>query len=656
MGWLDRIGGAAHRFVRALSGMAPDPRPASEVLRERLRLLRLVPRAGAGLTAALVAAHTVTALTPAALAVATGWLVTELVAVVGTGAAGGLPGPLAAFAAVLVAEQFGESARDTTDLLASQQIDRSVRRRLRDLVTAPRGIAHLEEPGYADDALRASDLGENGWRVRSPGTAATGQTKLVFRVACAIVSAGLLARYFPALAAGLLAAALLNRAIIRQQWTGAAGVWDALVPHERQATYWSNLAASAPAAKELRVFGLGEWVLGRRMAVEEGRLAASLANSAALQRRQGWVLALSFGAGGAALLVPGLAAARGAITVGELATCLGAAWGIFRISGMGLEAFDIEYGLGAVQAVDRLERRHAAEAPPPPDDPARATQRAPQPASQPTPARPPRIRFEGVGFRYPGAAAPTLAGLDLDIRPGEVLAVVGVNGAGKTTMMKLLGGLYPPTAGRITVDGVDLADLDATAWRRRLTVVFQDFVRYPLSARENIALGAPHRRDGVAATIAAVAADADATALLAGLPDGLDTVLARGRTGGVDLSGGQWQRIALARALYAARSGRHVVVLDEPTAHLDVHAEAEFFERVVRAVDGATVLLISHRLATIRNADRIVLLGGGRIVAAGTHDELLAAGGEYARLFRLQAARFQPAGPADDGGTEGSAE
>jgi len=255
-------------------------------------------------------------------------------------------------------------------------------------------------------------------------------------------------------------------------------------------------------------------------------------------------------------------------------------------------------------------------------------------------AEAPTIRFEDVGFWYPGQRErPVLTGLTLTLRPGETLAVVGPNGAGKTTLVKLLAGLYQPTSGRITVDGTDLADVDIDRWRRGITALFQDFVHYPATAADNVALSAPEALDDEDG-VRAAARRAGATELFDGLPGGLDTSLWR-EGGGLDLSGGQWQRLAIARALFAVAHGRRVLVLDEPTAHLDVRTEAAFYERVVSAVGGTvSTVLISHRLATVRPADRIVLLRGGRIEEAGTHDELMALGGGYHRLFTLQAARF----------------
>jgi ABC-type multidrug transport system fused ATPase/permease subunit len=222
-----------------------------------------------------------------------------------------------------------------------------------------------------------------------------------------------------------------------------------------------------------------------------------------------------------------------------------------------------------------------------------------------------------------------LDGLDLEVRPGESLAVVGVNGAGKSTLIKLLAGLYDPTEGRITGAG-----------RTRLSVVFQDFVRYHLSAADNVALGdarvAPDR-----AIVRSAARDAGFDEVVAGLPAGWETPLARTRAGGVDLSGGQWQQVALARALYALRTGADVLVLDEPTAHLDVRTEREVFDKLAAHRGAASVILISHRLSTVRRADRIVLIDGGRIAESGTHDELIALGGAYAAMFTIQAQRFR---------------
>jgi ABC-type multidrug transport system fused ATPase/permease subunit len=223
-----------------------------------------------------------------------------------------------------------------------------------------------------------------------------------------------------------------------------------------------------------------------------------------------------------------------------------------------------------------------------------------------------------------------LDGFDISIPAGSSLAIVGPNGAGKTTLAKLLCRLYDPQSGSIEVDGVDLRELDLEAWRSRVTAVFQDFIRFELPLRDNVApRGAPD------AVIRAALEEAGA----AGLAD-LDTILARGYENGTDLSGGQWQRVALARALCAIKLGAGLVLLDEPTAQLDVRGEAEIFDRILAATRHSTTILISHRFSTVRHADRICVLEHGRVVELGSHAELMALRGRYHTMFELQAQRF----------------
>jgi ABC-type multidrug transport system fused ATPase/permease subunit len=258
------------------------------------------------------------------------------------------------------------------------------------------------------------------------------------------------------------------------------------------------------------------------------------------------------------------------------------------------------------------------------------------------PAR--EVRFRGVTFAYPGGSSPVLDGFDLTIPAGSSLAIVGQNGAGKTTLAKLLCRLYDPQSGAIEIDGVDLRDLSIDAWRARLAAVFQDFIRFEWPLRDNIS---PRLRS-VQGPSGSSDDDAIAKALeAAGASNlaSLDTVLARGYDGGTDLSGGQWQRVALARALYAVERGAGVVLLDEPTAQLDVRGEAEIFDRILSATRRCTTILISHRFSTVRHANRICVLERGRVVELGTHDELMAKGGRYKTMFDLQAQRF---GAAED--------
>jgi ABC-type multidrug transport system fused ATPase/permease subunit len=247
------------------------------------------------------------------------------------------------------------------------------------------------------------------------------------------------------------------------------------------------------------------------------------------------------------------------------------------------------------------------------------------------PAR--EIRFDDVSFGYPKGNRTVLEHFDLTIPAGRSLAIVGQNGAGKTTLAKLLCRLYDPDRGQISVDGVDLREVDVESWRSRIAAVFQDFVRYELTLRDNVA---PRGASDDEVTAALEVARA------AGLAS-LDTILSRAYEGGTELSGGQWQRVALARALCAVRLGAGIVVLDEPTAQLDVRGEAEIFERLLDATRGSTTILISHRFSTVRRADAICVVEHGRVVEQGSHDELMALGGRYRTMFELQASRFQEA-------------
>ena len=260
------------------------------------------------------------------------------------------------------------------------------------------------------------------------------------------------------------------------------------------------------------------------------------------------------------------------------------------------------------------------------------------------------VRFEQVRFRYPLSAAQVFDGLDLVLRAGRSTALVGINGAGKTTLVKLLARLHDPDSGRILVDGVDLSLIRPAEWQRQVAVVFQDFAHYPLSLAENIGFGAPAFLSD-AAGIADAARRAGALSL-SGVS--WDTVLSRSYDGGVELSGGQWQRVALARALFAVRHGATILVLDEPTAWLDARGEADFFDRFLEITEGTTTLIISHRFSTVRRADHICVLDEGRVLEQGDHDSLIAAGGRYAELFGLQAARFGSSGSSVSSGSSGS--
>jgi ABC-type multidrug transport system fused ATPase/permease subunit len=386
---------------------------------------------------------------------------------------------------------------------------------------------------------------------------------------------------------------------------------------ERHADYAYRLAVQPPAAKEVRLFGLAEWTVERFSSRRRQLLDLQWRATRLRQRPVVWSLLVVLSANLLVFWSIARDASEGRLALGMAVTFASAAVGTSMIAFGGL-SWAVDGAAAPVTAVLRLR-----EAMGPEGALAKGTLEA-----KGMPAR--EIRFRGVNFSYPGGA-PVLDGFDLTIPAGSSLAIVGQNGAGKTTLAKLLCRLYDPQSGAIEVDGVDLRILDIDAWRERVTAVFQDFIRFELPLRDNVApAGAP---DSV---IEAALAEAGASHLA-----GLDTILARGYENGTDLSGGQWQRVALARALCAVKMGAGLILLDEPTAQLDVRGEAEIFERILKATRRATTILISHRFSTVRHADRICVLEHGRVIELGTHEELMALRGRYCTMFELQASRFE---------------
>jgi ABC-type multidrug transport system fused ATPase/permease subunit len=389
---------------------------------------------------------------------------------------------------------------------------------------------------------------------------------------------------------------------------------------QRHADYAYRLAVDPPAAKELRLFGLADWVMDRFVA-RRTRLHELQYHATRLREKPLlWSVLLVGAASVAVFWSLASAAAGGRLDLGQLVVYAQVAVGMSAIAFGGL-SWALDGAAAPVAAVLRLEPAMAAKG-------ALAPATTVPRVADGMPAR--EVHFRDVTFAYPGAERPVLEHFDLTIPARSSLAIVGVNGAGKTTLAKLLCRLYDPQGGAIEVDGVDLRDLDVDGWRARLTAVFQDFIRFDRPLRDNVApAGAPD--DVVRAALAEAGAASLAT---------LDTPLARGYEGGTDLSGGQWQRVALARALCAVRMGAGLVLLDEPTAQLDVRGEAEIFERILAATRQTTTILISHRFSTVRHADRIAVLEHGRVIELGSHDELIALGGRYRTMFDLQAQRF----------------
>jgi ATP-binding cassette, subfamily B, bacterial len=493
-------------------------------------------------------------------------------------------------------------------------------RRLARAVCEPAGIEHLEDPAVLDQLASASGELATSRPADAPFTLASALSdRLTGVFACAVLASF---RWWVGLF--FLVGWVLIRPPLLKLLTQRATLARRAMGDLRQ-SWWYLGASYRPAfAKELRMFGLGEWFLGRHRAMWLAGMAAPWRHMWLLRRRVlgfAVVVAAMYAVGAGALAY---AAYHGEIGVGTLAVMLPMLPTTMQAGGVAAADVTLEQMLAAVPDLDAvLTGLTPASALPSGGGTAKAH----------------AIRFEGVGYTYPSGDTPVLDGLDLELRAGESLAIVGVNGAGKTTLVTLLARLRDPTWGRITVDGTDLRDLDPRDWQRGVAVVYQDFTKYPLTARENVGLrdlGGDIDPD----TLDEAAARVGAQDVIKGLPGGWDTICAPGYTGGTDLSGGQWQRIALARALYAVARGARVLVLDEPTAQLDIRAESAFYGRFLEITQGLTTVVISHRFGTVRRADRIAVLDGGRITELGSHDELITARGSYAELFNLQAARF----------------
>ena len=487
--------------------------------------------------------------------------------------------------------------------------------RLTTACVRPQGMGHLEDPSLMGDltVARDFDLGMTGPPLSySMDFIAGGLVGIVGGLAAAVVLFGF-SWWAPIV---LVGAWLATHWLLRE-----SGIWrdrntDEVRSAQRDADYAYRLAVDPPASKELRLFGLVRWNIDRFVARRTRLHALQYEATRLRQRPLTWSVLIVTAANVAVLWSIAAAAAAGRIDLGEIVIYAQCAVATSMIAFGGLN-WALDGASAPVAAVRRLLPAMASA----------GRLASGERSAARLPAR--QIRFRDVTFAYPGGT-PVLDGFDLTIPAGTSLAIVGQNGAGKTTLAKLLCRLYDPQNGAIEIDGIDVRDLDLTEWRTRLAAVFQDFTRFELSLRDNVApSGAP---DDVVLS----ALDAAGASKLARL----DTVLARGYDDGIDLSGGQWQRVALARALCAVKEGAGVVLLDEPTAQLDVRGEAEIFERILAATRHCTTILISHRFSTVRHVDRICVLERGKVVEFGTHAELMALNGRYRTMFDLQAQRF----------------
>jgi ATP-binding cassette, subfamily B, bacterial len=578
--------------------------------RREWKFFAVLPKADPALAAAWWAALLLRGILPAVFAIAMG----VLVGAVQHGQS--LARPLAFAGATFVLLQVLSPVHQAISSNLGDRTAAWLYDRLTEACVRPPGMGHLEDPKLTTDltVARDFDLGMTGPPLSiAMDFIASGMVEMVGGLACAVILAGY-AWWAPIV---LVGAWLATHWLLRESAIWRDRNTEEVRGAQRDADYAYRLAVDPPASKELRLFGLVGWTIDRFIA-NRTRLHELQYRATRLRERPVmWSVLLVVSANVLVFWLLASAAANGRISLGEAVIYAQSGIGVSMIAFGGF-SWVLDGADAPVAAVLRLE---------PAMRPAGALRSG---ARLVTKAPAHEIRLRDVTFAYPGGAS-VLEHFDLAIPAGSSLAIVGQNGAGKTTIAKLLCRLYDPQSGAIEIDGADIRDFDLVSWRSRVAAVFQDFIRFELPLRDNVApAGAPD--DVVRAALESAGA--------ANLAE-LGTVLARGYSGGTDLSGGQWQRIALARALSAVKLGAGVVLLDEPTAQLDVRGEAEIFDRLLRSTRHCTTILISHRFSTVRHADRICVLEHGRVVELGTHDELMTLGRRYRTMFDLQAQRFQ---------------
>lgn len=601
-------------------------------VRDRFVLIGLLRSAGAGRAVTLVVLLALQALAPAATALLLGQAIGEIRA--DDAAARGVAVPVA----TLVLLGFVLFAAHLLDVIVvpltasvTARIDGAQRQRVMRLVARSANLLAVES-AESQKLIREVAADPTKGFEATPAAGAIAAARSVAGVVGAIGAIVVLVQYSWWLVPLVFIPILVNHALQVRFASGIGERWRAASGMELPVDVWRRATDSAAEAKDIRVFGLSRWIdrkMARDLVTANEPLWSYNMKIVAGQWIQVGLVVLALAP---TYVLVALGASDGTIAIGAAASIIMAGWSIFAVFASPWDRVEMSNSIALVSSTRSLSERLAPAA----HASGVLTPRAPALSDTDVPV----IEFRDVHFRYPGADRDVLRGVNLTIRAGELTGLVGLNGAGKSTLMKLLGGLYTPTSGSILVNGVDLHDLDAAWWREMLSIQFQDFTRYQLSARENVALSRGNRvPDDSALETAAEQSGLDR--LITSLPHEWDTYLTRDRQDGVDLSGGQWQQVVLARSLYAAECGAKVLVLDEPTAHLDVRTEFDTFERISAYSDSLSIVLISHRLSTVRNAGQIALLADGVIAELGTHEELMARGGAYADMFAVQAARFR---------------
>ena len=562
---------------------------------------------------------------PVGITVAIGELVDGLTAAIGHGVRTPAARECYRWVALIVVLFFlthlAESARTALGRALGRRVTGRLGERVMMAASEPTTIAHLEDPVYLSRLGRARG---DGTIDMPPGEAVFGFSTKASMWVTSIGSAALLARVTWGL--GLIVFAIFVVIHSRLVRNYRIAVIETVNQTEklRRTSYLRDLPTTPGAAREVRVFGLAAFFRDAYQSAWRPNMVQ------VWQRRREHRLFVVV-----VVVVTGLTVASVFYYLGGLAATGGTTVGDLAIGGLAVRALlqvlradddDLRIGFGAKAAAESFAFPVVAS----PD----RTDHVSWPAPVAT------ISCEDLHFRYGGAADEVLHGLNLAIPAGQSLAIVGLNGAGKTTLARLIAGLDAPSGGRVRIGGTAIEDANRRSWQRQVVAVFQDFGRYELTVRDNVAYGCLAQADDEEG-LRAVAGQAGLLTFIEGLPGGWDTVLSSGFAGGVDASGGEWQRIAIARALFGLRHGARLLIMDEPAASLDARAEAQLYDTFHELTAGATTVAISHRFGTVRKAERVVVLDHGQIIEDGAHEDLITADGRYAELFRLQAKRFE---------------
>jgi ATP-binding cassette, subfamily B, bacterial len=603
------------------------PRSAVEGVRNTWRstdrVLRLVWSTSRPLTAALAVVTLLQSVVPAAQVWLAGRLIDEVVGAIAQGGGNDHLRPVVLIAAAQLALFLASSLLQTLANISQQLLQERLAIHVQLLIMEHANsldLADFENATYYDQLQQAQRESANRPVAMVAGVFALVRTAITFGTMIALllnlspwVAAAALLSPIPAFVSGS-----------RYGWWGFQQM-RRQSPIRRLMTYLTTLLTTDEFNKEVKLYTLGDHFIDRYRTIADGYYEDT---RRLLVRRYlagfGWGALTTIASSGTFLYVA-ILAVRGTISLGSLTVYTQAAQqvqGAFQGLLGGLQGL-YEHGLYLSTLYDLLDRQPAIHAPAHPAPIRRPFQRG--------------IEFRHVTYRYPGKETPALDDVSFTIAPGETVALVGRNGAGKTTIVKLLGRLYDPESGQVLIDGRDVREYDPQELRRQFGMMFQDYATYQLSARENIGVG-DVARVGDAPAVAAAAARGGADRVITSLPEGFETTLGKWFEGGHQLSGGEWQKVALSRAFMR---DAQILILDEPTAALDAQAEHDLFRRIKTLATGKMTLFISHRFSTTRMADRVLVLHEGRLVEHGTHAELMALGGQYAGLFELQAASYR---------------